>query len=969
MMHSALVKALQTASAFLALFAACVCGCGRAATEADRPGTLPPPNPALQTLDLSEPLHPTTDDGPIEIRAAQNESASFSLQITNVFASQAPQLRIGLFRKSDGARIAPEDVTAYQVLSMPVVLDPVSVRRTGWNSATRHAPSALLPVAIDRGMIDLGALRNPTRPTDPATHPNGSAVSIWLDVHVRSDARPGEYGTTCDLIDRTGRTSAPALPLKLTVYEFALPAERHLQIVGALDWNRLAALFPTEFGNVLTPNLINRGDPHYRKLVALLDRIELLGREHNVSFYVPGLRPTVKWPAGEAPQLDWSDFDSLVKPWFRGDAFPDHKPIACWPLPAAEHLRQYDTRSRIGYWTQVAAHFDQNGWLERSPIHLNPTIVGSTAPDDIEAEASRLLALSSPVHIMLPLDDQQLALKPAGIAPVDRSRVIAAGNGFVATRQTGNVEFPRHWLPIDTAANSAMATEPDTCALGWLAFLRSADLLVADGAMPNVDSAADAPSATASPWFYPGSWFGVKEPVPTVQLKWCQRAQQDYEYLWLAGQRGDGDGALHVARLIVKPVELAELQSDDPSYSLISGSANPSAWRRARQLLAETILLHTPGKPIDAHERRALEIRAMQWAQPQERPLVLARSSQWTVGAPRKDRLGMRHDNWLDLRLALDIYNAAEPHAEPNDLGWGPAPRDSGWLMPGQSTTQPAIAAGQIQPAVLSASVDLDKLAPAGGKPLEVDLVNGFTKVHSPTQIRLPVAVSEKKDDPVKLDGRLDEWASADAIQDGPLVLMSNRPGLQSQTLQPAAGTARLYSAWSDERFYLAFALENLSPPEASAHNDVYYQARRAWGEDLCEVLLQPVYADGTIGQALYVVCKPTGAIWVQRKGDSDWQLDTATAVRFGTVASADRHWNGELAIPWSLLTRGKKAFPMMLRFNFSQHCKQTCESSSWCGPVDFGADEKLMGVLYLKSPKTTDVAAFSSGTRRDVEP
>ena len=50
------------------------------------------------------------------------------------------------------------------------------------------------------------------------------------------------------------------------------------------------------------------------------------------------------------------------------------------------------------------------------------------------------------------------------------------------------------------------------------------------------------PTAPADPneliWFYPGEWFGLDQPVPTIQLKWLRRAQQDYEYLYLARQRG-----------------------------------------------------------------------------------------------------------------------------------------------------------------------------------------------------------------------------------------------------------------------------------------------------------------------------------------------------------------------------------------------------------------------------------------------
>ena len=72
-------------------------------------------------------------------------------------------------------------------------------------------------------------------------------------------------------------------------------------------------------------------------------------------------------------------------------------------------------------------------------------------------------------------------------------------------------------------------------------------------------------SAEADPdettWFYPGHWFGVDEPVPTVQLKWLRRAQQDYQYLRMAKERGEVLNALVMARLITKPVEMTAMES------------------------------------------------------------------------------------------------------------------------------------------------------------------------------------------------------------------------------------------------------------------------------------------------------------------------------------------------------------------------------------------------------------------------
>ena len=44
------------------------------------------------------------------------------------------------------------------------------------------------------------------------------------------------------------------------------------------------------------------------------------------------------------------------------------------------------------------------------------------------------------------------------------------------------------------------------------------------GTLPKGDRPTDAADPNELVWFYPGSWFGVDEPVPTLQLKWLRRA-------------------------------------------------------------------------------------------------------------------------------------------------------------------------------------------------------------------------------------------------------------------------------------------------------------------------------------------------------------------------------------------------------------------------------------------------------------
>jgi hypothetical protein len=174
-----------------------------------------------------------------------------------------------------------------------------------------------------------------------------------------------------------------------------------------------------------------------------------------------------------------------------------------------------------------------------------------------------------------------------------------------------------------------------------------------------------------------------------------------------------------------------------------------------------------------------------------------------------------------------------------------------------------------------------------------------------------------------------------DAIQNGPLLRMLNRPALQAQTLEEAANPTQIFTGWSDGNdgnFYIAFKLSGLSQnPVRTVRNFVDYQFRRAWGEDLCQVLIQPIYADNTVGPVLHVACKPNGGEWTERKLDprlyaDPWQPVVSAGVRY--VATPDgTDWRGELAIPWKTINDTNKSLPVMLRFNFIHHRTETGES------------------------------------------
>lgn len=957
----------------------CLAAMGLTGCLLSLPGSHTPPAAAtasaLESVNLSDPIRPVTSDQPIQLHAAQNEWTTFALQVSNVWPRRPLSVRISNLRSTAGNAIGLDQFSAYQILSMPVEVTPGYVRHTGLNSANRSIPRALLSTPIGNGSIQLASLRDPTDPTNPAAHPNGGSVLLWFDLHVPPYTTAGEYSGSCRLADASGRTVGAAVPVHLTVYDFALPVARHLQMVGQADWDRLAALYPAAFGDTITPGLINRGDPRYRQTIGALDQMMSLSEQRRALLVLPGLRPTVKWPAGGEPQIDWNEFDSLIRPWMNGELFVDRVPLRYWPLPEAESLARYDAKSRADYWSAAASHFEQLGWLDRAPVWLGRESASTSAQTSADAlcdEAGRILAGNQQVKVALPLQDEQVAAAHQRIAPPDLARLITAGAPLVssagAASPTSASPWRQHWMRTDLPGlvpyAGAGSDERDVRVWAWLAFLRRADMIVWDHALPMVDSPNDPADPNTLTWFYPGQWFGVADPVPTIQLAWLRRAQQDYEYLWLAVQHGQLINALQMARLITKPVEIQSGQAADPVYALLTGTTSQEAWDRVQELLAETILLRKPGQQVDEARQRALYIETLQWTQPQQRPQILARAAQWTIDTTPRPQTQHTPGNWLRLDLSLDIYNASDLTPDKNALQWDAPPPQSGWEVRPQPVEVPRLQTYHVQPASLSAGFDLNHMSADASKPLELRFINNFTRAAYPLRVRLPVAVCERHEGPLAIDGKLNDWSDADALQDGPLVLMMNRPAVQKQELKFVEGSSRIYSSYGRENFYVAFSLEGLTGNEHQAHNEVYYQARRAWGEDLCEVLVQPVYRDNSVGPVLHVICKPNGADWTERKEpatgvDQEWRVTAGAAVRYAMTLSEGR-WRGELGIPWKLINAPNKNAPVLLRFNFCQHRQQNCESASWCGPVDFGRDQNMMGVLYLHDPdgeRSTDAS------------
>ncbi len=213
------------------------------------------------------------------------------------------------------------------------------------------------------------------------------------------------------------------------------------------------------------------------------------------------------------------------------------------------------------------------------------------------------------IRVTLPLEDDQVQFanpnNPRLIDSSTTTRLLTSVPSLVFAPPVQpwpqGVVRPEHWLRTDLPGLlpyvGAGGDEHDVRTWAFLAFLRRATYVMWNSPLPIVSSASEPADPNELIWFYPGSWFGVDEPVPTVQLKWLRRAEQDFEYLYLAKERGEEVNAQQMARLITKPVEIQPGEAPDPTYSLMSGTTDPRLERGGNAAGAD-------GRPASAEAGR-----------------------------------------------------------------------------------------------------------------------------------------------------------------------------------------------------------------------------------------------------------------------------------------------------------------------------------------------------------------------------
>ncbi|MBI3828486.1 MAG: DUF4091 domain-containing protein [Planctomycetes bacterium] len=475
-------------------------------------------------------------------------------------------------------------------------------------------PDALVPWDV----ADAGAYDGP-----PFAIEASLSQAAWVDLHIPANAAPGEYRGKIEL--RLAGKPAEALALKLRVYPFALPKQRH----NLLLMN----------GN--PPDILGAGGSWLGKDEAKKEKFEeacfKLGRRHGFTwgnmYYQGGfmhpasLTPKLTLDAdGNIAAVDWTEYDKhwskLLDP--KDNLFgPGEPPIEYWRLPMATGLKK---RPRFPEsekaWAQfpefIRKHWAEKGWdLDRAYVYLaDEPVLGSLG--ELEKLAKVLHSASNPpLHAqvaVLPQPAKKLKEYKAEFMrrfpglidrciwsanscdPAELASTFPAGawKGFYQGNEpyAGVAVLDKDGLDLRTWAWIAWQYKLDfSCYYSITEYSGDEEETKMDF-KPNAiwTQPENRPNGNQSKGVlvYPGGFVKDDRPIASIRLKEVRRGQQDYEYLWLLAQKGKREEAdAGVRKILVK----ALAEAAEPEHPGTAGPWNrdPEAWEAQVRSWGETL--------------------------------------------------------------------------------------------------------------------------------------------------------------------------------------------------------------------------------------------------------------------------------------------------------------------------------------------------------------------------------------------
>ncbi|MBS2033078.1 MAG: DUF4091 domain-containing protein [Deltaproteobacteria bacterium] len=413
-----------------------------------------------------------------------------------------------------------------------------ATQASGPDGATGQWPDGLVP--------DVDAYAHEKRNAFPFDVAAGQEQALWVDVFVPPDTPPGSYTGTVTVTGSGIPNGTVDVPVTLTVHQFTLPSTPSLKTAFGMWWGGPCA---AEYGD-------SSCGGNTAELESLRSLYVQAALDHRIS--IEGA--VYQGPSGS----DWTHFDQVYGPLLDGTA-----PTKLSGAKLTEV--RYQASRDVPTATNWAQHFHAKGWFNQlfdytcdeppatcawSDIPARNSIMKAADPSfrtlvTTSIESSNAQGVTPDINVMVPVVN---FLEPKGSAN-DRS----AYDPFLAT--SGN----ELWWYQSCMSHGCGAGATDPYWAGWPSYAIDASAIRARAqewlSFKNNVSAElyyETMMHSATAWtdqfdfggngdgtlFYPGqpSVIGgtTHVPVESIRLKLIREGIEDYEYLKMLSDLGDG---------------------------------------------------------------------------------------------------------------------------------------------------------------------------------------------------------------------------------------------------------------------------------------------------------------------------------------------------------------------------------------------------------------------------------------------
>lgn len=875
--------------------------------------------------------------GELRLDAARNESVAFQVVFRPNARHAGPyQIR---FTDLEGPAGTLESAATYRVFrSQYVRADEIA----SWYPAHVGEPIAstlvldkLVPwdAPIGGGPLILTESRN---------------EAIWIDLHVPSDAEPGEYRGTVSVEQLGGPLARPRQvwqsTVALRVLSVEIPSRRGLPVVCRIDpRDLLKTHLRWPDGPAETMRLLPTDASHQPAIELVNEAMRLFQSHRTNPLLWASFPPYAPAASGQRQALDvhWDTYDTLVEGWLDGSAFDDGVPLDFSLVPASIEYPSAERNgglSSAGYAALFSAylracrdHFDERGWLDRALIRVLPPAaltVHNIEQTRIAEQLVRRSETNFPFVAHLPTRSLR-GLGWIGAPPIAGigAAVWAPPASWVEPEEvaTHTGDGRGVWFMPDRPPYSpSLAPEaPPTDArmVAWLAYRYDM------GGVWIEDAAKLGPGLVHS-----GVQHGlVGQPLPSMRLKRLLRGLQDYELLKLLEKGGQQLLARRIAERVVRWAFTDACRDNLLDAKETGWSTSPETLRLARRL----ILSELDPQPDRADARVAWNLLFNQ-----------ADRVRTGVDGVRLEPLAGTGQG-IRAVVRVSVTNASD---RPLEGTWRLSDPPRGWALRGATTV--AVPPGARRSTTLAMDVAGWGQDPTGAYPFEISLDTAALGSFS-LPARLAVATCGELARGPMIDGRLDDWplAATNALGDFQLV-RGERDGARSPTLPTLA-----FVGMDEQALYIAVRA-TLRPGERpiwSSDNRFAVDGAIPWGQDVIELLLAPArQTDGTSDLLYCVRIKPSGITEATRGATTDPPVGNVQAWVAGLrVASKLEHdvWIVEAAIPLDAFDAAALDNPIW-GFNVARLDARRGEYSSWSGAVGYCYAPASLGNMLMQWPR-----------------